>query len=783
MNGLRILRFVFLLLLIAPLMAVADEPVAWVDLGYISIEHGLSLLDGGDGLNDAAVVGESECRRNVIEGDFPSYYLYFDHNPGSIRLRRPVYVTVEYFDNGFGFFRIEYDSADLEAPERGAYKDGATELLLDSRKWRKVVFELPDARFDGRQKLEADFRLFCSGQLALRKVSIELEHSTEYDLQPQLQRQRVAASVGKLSPPPGVQVVFSGVEAASMRESAQVLADMRLLAPMMKALGATSVESYVRWDFVEPSRGHWDWSLYDGIVSILKENGLKWNPFIIAGPAYATPAWFKESNDSVFAKCLEHNTDSKVQSIWNPRLPQAVDRFVAEFASHYGDDRIIESILVGVSGDTGEAIYPVTSGGSDSAAQGQYHTHSGYWCGDDHARADFSRQMEIEYDSIEALNKAWSTSYQRFDEVEPFIPDASRSARSRLDFLNWYRGRMTKWSSYWLTSVRKQFPSTDVYLCTGGDGQPAHGSDFSAQCKVSAKLDAGVRIVNEASDYALNFAVTRLIGAAGRHYGAYYVFESAGAVTSDGIAARLFNAITSKASGIHVYYHTILTQPGGISAWSKGYRWLGADAVRPKIAVLYPQTALSLKWGGFYEKVMLLRDIVDFDLVDESMIRDGALRRYGVLVIINGSVIEREDIERILAWLKAGGTAVACDFGGFSTVEGDSSLYSDMFDTASSRSPAVKEVGSGLTIYVADGWNGDRKPIAGLAQALETLDNRVRSNLVPDGVVDGIYMSDFSGYLLAYNSTDKDVERDVQIGIGRRKKVVLPAHAVTRIEE
>jgi hypothetical protein len=241
--------------------------------------------------------------------------------------------------------------------------------------------------------------------------------------------------------------------------------------------------------------------------------------------------------------------------------------------------------------------------------------------------------------------------------------------------------------------------------------------------------------------------------------------------------------VTSRVRGIHTYYPTILAQPGGIAVWSSSYRWLGAGTSRrPQVAVLFPQTALSLKWGGFYEKVMLLRDALDFDLVDESMIRDGALAHYKVLVILDGKVIEREDIAGILAWVRAGGIIVACNFGGVATVEADSSQFSEIFDVASGRSPAVKSCGAGLSVYIADGWDGDRKPVAGIAQALDSLSTRIQSNLVPDGVVDGIYISDIGRRLLIFNSTDSDVEREIQVGIGRRCKVKLAPHSITVVE-
>ncbi len=776
------------LALIVASVCLAEEvaepagPVAWVELGSINVEHGLSLLNGADGVNEPATIGGSKCRRNVIDGDSPSHYLYFNYDSNVSRIRRPVYIIVEYFDEGFGFFRVQYDSADLSSPNRGAYKDSTNEILLDSRQWRKAVFELTDARFDNRQNLGADFRLMCSGQLAIRKVSIEMGHSSEFGKHSQEQRERIACCAGKLTPPKNVQIVFGAPEAAQPSDMQQVLADLKILAPMIKALGATSIETQVRWDFVESSPGRWDWRYYDAIVSILKENGLKWSPCIVIDPAYATPSWYQASNHSVSARCLEHNEDSKTQSIWNPDLPLRVDQFLMQFGEHFGSSNQVESVLIGISGDFGEAAFPNASEGWIKNAAEEHHTHTGFWCGDDYARSDFQRYIEGQYGKIDALNAAWKTSFASFEEVTPFVPDETHSSRARLDFLNWYRGRMTKWASYWLDTARIYLPRTALYLCTGGDGQPAHGVDLSAQCKAAGKVEAGVRLISETQDYAMNFALTRLAVSASRHYGAYYSFEPATLVSAEGLPARFYNSVTSKARGLHTHYPTVLVQPGGITSWRNEYHRLGSPVTRrPAVALLYPRTSLSLKWGGFYEKAMLLRDAFAFDIVDESMIQDEALKRYRVLVIAAGQVFEEKDAARIVSWVESGGVLVTCDLGGFYSVEGTESTLASIFDTASGRSPAVKEVGEGLAIYIAKGWSNDDTPVAAIVEALDSLGTRVQVNLVPDGAVDRVYVSDLGGYLLAYNAGSEDVERELQVGIGRRQKVKLPAGQVTKI--
>ncbi len=56
-----------------------------------------------------------------------------------------------------------------------------------------------------------------------------------------------------------------------------------------------------------------------------------------------------------------------------------------------------------------------------------------------------------------------------------------------------------------------------------------------------------MRITNEASNYEVNFHLTRMVGSASLHYGTYFGYEPAGVVDDDGIVARVYNAVASGA--------------------------------------------------------------------------------------------------------------------------------------------------------------------------------------------------------------------------------------------
>jgi hypothetical protein len=435
--------------------------------------------------------------------------------------------------------------------------------------------------------------------------------------------------------------------------------------------GGTSVETYLRWVDVEPERGRWDWSVFDRDLDALAALGLRWVPFVILGPWYATPAWFRQGPDSLCAVCLEHGRPSGNQSIWNPRLWPWVERFLAAFGERYGAalrrGGAVESVLLGISGDYGEAIQTVTGNWP-----GAYHGHRGYWCGDPEARAAFRRWVQARYGTLDALARAWGApAPASWDAVAPPArPDPDRP-HAWLDFVAWYRGEMTGWAARWLGAARRLWPEVALYLCTGGDMHPAHGSDFSDQCRVAAAAGAGVRITNEGSDYLENLVLTRLVATAGRHEGAYVGLEPAAAVDARGVAARQFHALGSGARQLHEYQGNLWEEgPHGVRERGEAAsRWrAGAALLRPcrpvwRVAVAVSLPDLALREIGLPEAVRALaralRPATDFALVDDHLVRRGALRGIRAVFLAPARVWDPETLAHLEAFVADGGLAVA----------------------------------------------------------------------------------------------------------------------------
>lgn len=454
-------------------------------------------------------------------------------------------------------------------------------------------------------------------------------------------------------------VIGGGDEFATMPD-----VDARL--DRLKEMGFTSVQTYIYWNQVEKSPGVVDWSIYDRQAKLYQKHGLKWVPFIIMSPWYVTPEFVRQDPQITMFRCVEHGRESLIPSIWSPRLKDYVREYLQRFAAHFRPMGVLESIDLGISGDYGEAIYSVIGNWP-----GAYHSHNGYWCADPLAAQDLQRHLQQLYPAgIGALNTAWKSRYASFADIKPFLPAQAPSERAWQEFLAWYRGAMTAYADWCLAATREAFPEEPIYLCTGGDMSPEHGSDFSAQAQIAAKHRAGIRITNEASSYPVNVRYTRIVSTASRHYGAYFGHEPAASVTRDGMLGRIFNAVTAGADQLFSYYNDEFVDPktlaiGPMGAHVQRYRSV-MNVTQPRIdtAVYFPnlsaQQMLSAEGSrvavwNFGDLLADLRRFIDYDLVDDRLVQDGALDDKSILIVATTQVMDARTIERLEQWVRRGG--------------------------------------------------------------------------------------------------------------------------------
>lgn len=714
----------------------------------------LRALSGGDGATEIVERGGSRGLTTQSGGESRSRYLYFQVQLAAEQIRGPLYVVVEYFDESPGAnLGLEYDSSGGDRLSdrycRAEAQSGGWQI--GSKTWRPAVFLLQQPRLAHRQNLGADFRLHGE-RLVVREVRLVNQRPAAWEQA----RQAVRSIAAKNPIGPGGELIVGAFDVARVEQLDAQLQALEANLPAFRLFGVTSHEAYVRWNLCEPSPGRYDWRVYDRYVELYRRAGLKWVPFVIAGPSYTLPDWFFRSPEAQGYVCLEHGQPSDIQSLWNPHLRGHVARFIAAFCRHYRDTGVIESILLGVTGNFGEAIYPATEGfGWTAEIHGDYHSHPGYWAGDKYAVESFRRFVANKYRTTGRLRAAWGPSAPELDRVKPMRRSEAPNDRAWLDFVGWYIDSMNQWSSFWLAETRKNFPG-EVYLCTGGSAPPEHGADFSQQCKLAAACGAGVRITNEGSNYCHNFAITRWVASAGRQYGAYFSFEPASGVNPDGLVARIYNATASGARGLHHYYGNVFDSQ---QARDQFLRQIGQFRQRRpvvSVAIYYPETHIRLNGNKFLPYVQPLRDRFDFDYLSDQQIDDGGLCSHRALVLLWGSVAEAATWRTIADWVKQGGLLLRPgDLGTLRTVEGD-----PWPDAALS---AQADPGKGQIRASAHAGNsaGYRDLLAQTLAAAPQLDAPTRQMIALDGQEDHVFVNACENELLWLNLTAKAVTKTV----------------------
>lgn len=440
-------------------------------------------------------------------------------------------------------------------------------------------------------------------------------------------------------------------------------------AAFARGLGVDAFESYTPWAVLEPkARTQFDWTETDKLDSVCRKTGLKWQAFVGLNPSFATPGWYKQSGEDVPHRCLEHQQNSDVRSIWCPNLATHVDRVLGALFDRYKDSPGLESVMFGVSGDFGESIYPAGAVGWN----GQYHNHAGFWCAEAPAVKAFRQWIRSHYRTVARLNTAWGAGFGSFDEVSFQLPDKPMSDARWLDQCEWYRGSMTGWCEQWMKIARKHAkPGLPLYLCVGGGDNVMLGFDITGQAKMCAKYNVWLRLTNEGSVYPNNFMGTRQLTTAAKLYGVPSGLEPAGEVNEMGVAARIFGAASAGCNHLHYYEGQIANLNAATpadnrtAAWDAEREHLVQKAPYVNIAAFYPRVDSMCKRIMGTESLNRygeLRDCIDFDFVDDNLVRDSKLDRYRYLLLLGPcETMEAGAYASLLKWVHAGGVLISSE--------------------------------------------------------------------------------------------------------------------------
>jgi hypothetical protein len=136
--------------------------------GPLGIGNGLTPIANQDGIFTISEHNGVHCWLVAKRG---SYYNYFYLNVDDHFLVQPgtkLEIDLTYFDAGSGDIAMDYDSADSQSTDAGAYK-GYPNVVhrMNSGQWKLIRFYVNDARFANRQNGGADFRFYNGGDALL----------------------------------------------------------------------------------------------------------------------------------------------------------------------------------------------------------------------------------------------------------------------------------------------------------------------------------------------------------------------------------------------------------------------------------------------------------------------------------------------------------------------------------------------------------------------------------------------------------------------------------------
>lgn len=550
--------------------------------------------------------------------------------------------------------------------------------------------------------------------------------------------------------------------------------------------GLNAYEDYVAWGAVEIEPGKWDWSRHIEMADNQRSGGMEYDPYLwIHNPPAWMRSWTEERRGGVttgtrygivpgepdapdrytLMKCLEHGEETYTFSIWDPATLKWFGRFYREMREGMGDR--IGRTYVGLVGPYGEGNYPLPM--FDWLKIG--HCHEGYWCGDKYARREFIRTFRNRYRTLRALNEAWGTDFARWEEVTypPEIAEGKirkaedrtdpRDRRRWVDFVEWYHQSLIDFAAGVAREAMKYFPAEQLKVKPGGSAGGVNPIAWGTYCPGYAKAlgkEFGRRPIRlqPADCHGRPFG-DRWYGTAYRFYGTPLTTEPAGNLDRKGFLRRVFMDACNGASEMFTYEWDLHKEDA--RKWIHLYRGIASTT---DVAVLCPTTWYRMN-GDVWPAIRTadsLRDVTDFEVADELLVKDDYLQksRTRVLIWTHGPVTERVVLAKVLDWVEAGGILVAGMSSAPTDVEGRDDLGSRLFGDGSK---AFNFVGKGLVLrYPSEAEPGDagfRRLVVDAVYHPERYRPGLKGTSEIDGVADGVWTAAFPDRLLMFNNSDK----------------------------
>lgn len=602
---------------------------------------------------------------------------------------------------------------------------------------------------------------------------------------------------------------------------------------LLKELGFTLLQTDSEHLYTnETIPGVWDWTSADSGLETCLKAGVKWQYF----PHFHwAPEWQRKQGNYVPSKCILHGREISCMSLWSPQILESMGKGFAATAQHYGSGRDkVDALYLAVYGDFGEAIMPMGFHPGEIPLFGEAGSgHDDWWCGDECARKDFRVKMASKYGTVERLNSVWGTQYVSLEQMDYPLPapntETAQGRRRWLDFINWYYDSMSDHTVKTFDIARMHFPkSTIVVPLGGGDENLKYAQDNTGIPRALRGTDAHIRSTHGGCmPVPQNYAsMLRRIATACKFYKLPFWSEPPSNITAEGEIGRFFESLSCGAYG---YWDWGSNPVANQDTFRKYKSFLTKETPVVDVALFYPQTDARLHPERtmavkFFEAASTLRDVMDYDILDERLIDDGALKGYRVLALFEGSYMEASALRKLDSWVKSGGVVISCNYGPVASVEGDTSIWRGLFGipetvseagggTLDAESPFLKHasraqcdkavaglsdqsdrsdasdrsdspnrvrvlatassvpavwanpVGKGYGIYFAGSWNSKKayyELVRDAAYNLSALDSRLKNAAEVDTDWDNTYCTLLpSGEVIAYNPNQSTVKKRI----------------------
>ncbi|HJN15832.1 MAG TPA: beta-galactosidase [Armatimonadota bacterium] len=572
----------------------------------------------------------------------------------------------------------------------------------------------------------------------------------------------------------------------------------------LKRVGCTAMCDYLAWCRIEEEPGNWDFSFYEENARKVLEAGIDYNIFAWV---HFPPKWFMDTDDWVPYRCLEHDEELQQMSLWSPFALRIFDEFYGRLARDFGER--IAFIRVAMPSEYGEIGYAATM---THWLVPQEHVHTGYWCGDEHARADFRDKMKARFRTTDRLNSAWGTGVDGWDDVAPpedpsalaaeAIESGSPELRRRwLDFVDWYQD---SWGDFAVESteiVRRHFPGKEMILSLGYGVEPVPwGNDQGRHIKRMAEAEAAAQTPGD-----IGYFATRRVSTACRVYDVPYFTEPPGNVDRHSEMRRIFYDISN---GTQTWFDYLQNMDGARDLLAENIQHLTGSPAKCDVAYLMPSSwwwcRPEMHWPErtirFAEG---LRDQMDYEVVDELLVRDGALEKLGirVLAVCEGDFMRRDTLVALRKWVRGGGVLGLMGTERIEDIDGDTEVFDSMApaggaDTASDAWQLGRKVGKGRVVLLlgADdaAMPAQQQAMLDLTYRLSELDPMRANAILVDEEKDDVVATVFADRALLYNGTGRMArktirfrESDFPVGQPRpaamQTEVVVPAHRVRAV--